>query len=114
MITDRIIWAVCSGVPLALGLALLRRWGLDRPCDTDVVPDAPKPTYSDSGRVLGDWWVRVTYDSVRDDLIVSWQASATPWRSSSRGEKPYSGEDIERALAEAEYQGRRLGVRRLF
>lgn len=114
MITDRIIWAVCSGVPLALGLALLRRWGLDRPCDTDVVPDAPKPTYSDSGRVLGDWWVRVTYDSVRDDLIVSWQASATPWRRSSRGEKRYSGEDIERALAEAEYQGRRLGVRRLF
>lgn len=114
MITDRIGAAIVSFVPLLLGLAVLRRWGLDTPCDTDDVPDAPAPTYSDSGRVLGDWWVRVTYDSVRDDLIVTWQASATPWRKSSRGEKRYSGEDVEQALAEAEYQGRRLGVRRLF
>ena len=114
MITDRVLWALSAGVPLVLAVALLRWVGLDTSCDTDDVRDAPAPTYSDGGRVLGDWHVRVDYDSVHDDLVVTWAASATPWRKSHRGTRTFAGDEVEPALAEAEYQARRLGVRRLF
>lgn len=106
--------SIVSVVPLVIGLALLRRWGLDKPCYKRQVPNAHPPTYSAGNRPLGDWAVKVYYDSIHDDLIVTWEASATPWRKSARGTKTYAGEQVEEALAEAEYQGRRLGVRRLF
>lgn len=106
--------ALASVAPLGIGLALLQRWGLDSRGTKDHVPDAHPPTYSAGNRPLGDWAVKVYYDSVRDSLIVTWEASATPWRKSARGDRTFSGEQTEEALAEAEYQGRRLGVRRLF
>lgn len=109
------LWLTPLGaVPLVVALALLRRWGVDRSCDTDGMPDAPAPTYSDSGRPLGDWSVSVHYDSVRDDLVVTWQASATPWKASIHGQRHFAGPEVEEALAEADYRSRVLGVRRLF
>lgn len=112
--SNGLLLALASAVPAVVGLALLRRWGVDKPCDTDGMPDAPAPTYSDSGRPLGDWSVSVHYDSVRDDLVVTWQASATPWKRSLHGQRRFAGPDLEDALKEADYRSRVLGVRRLF
>lgn len=80
----------------------------------DSVRAAHAPAYTDSGRQMGDWVVRINYDSVRDDLIVSWNRSATPHLKGTNGHRLFAGDDIEQALAEAEYRGRVLGVRRLF
>lgn len=63
---------------------------------------------------MGDWVVRVNYDSVRDDLIVSWNRSATPHTRGTNGHRRFSGDEIEQALAEAEYRGRTMGVVRMF
>lgn len=78
------------------------------------VADAPAPSYSASGRQMGDWVVRVHYDAVRDDLVVSWNRTATPHMRSTAGHRRFAGDEVEQALAEAEYRGRVLGVRRLF
>lgn len=79
-----------------------------------AVRDAPAPSYTASGRQMGDWVVRINYDSVRDDLIVSWNRDRTPHLKGTSGHRRFAGDEVEQALAEAEYRGRVLGVRRLF
>lgn len=79
-----------------------------------MAPDAPPPTYNAGGRPLGDWVVSAHYDSVRDDLVVSWNSSATSWRRSARGDRHYTGDEIEETLEEIHRHVVRLAVRRLF
>jgi len=84
----RVLCAMASCVPLAIGLLLLHR-ALDSPCDTDAVPDAPAPTYNSQGSEQHPWTIWVRYDNVSDTLMLSWHRDGDVYRRAETGTITY-------------------------
>lgn len=77
-------------------------------------PDAPAPVYDSHGNQVSDWHVRVGYDSIRDEVTVSWSIAAGPYNKASHGSNSYPPVDLEDAIADVQRSVRICGARRLF
>lgn len=79
-----------------------------------MAPDAPAPTYDSHGNQVSEWYVRVAYDAIRDQLGVYWSIKAGPYNKASNGFNVYEPQDLEDAISDLQRAVRICGARRLF